>query len=222
MEAPVSHLLNRNDIWLASQQQAGGESRPTGFSSLDQQLALGGWPRYGVVELLADDPALSPLLVPLLAESDADRWLLCVAPPVPLYAPGWQQIGVDLSRLVCVDARDSQEQLWTLEQALSSGRCALVLAWLDNLSVAQVRRLQLAAERGRCLLMLHLPLALAEQPHPVPLRLSWSRQPGGLSVSLLKERGGWPKPAFFLPLCGQGVTLESEPCHAPVLLKGPW
>ncbi len=219
MAASVSHLLNRNDIWLASQNGARERGLPTGFAQLDRQLALGGWPHYGVVELLGEGVGPSPLLQPLLSRADDARWLLCVAPPLMPYGPGLQQLGVDLSRFICVDASDDGERLWALEQALNSGRCALILAWLRCPTVAQVRRLQLAAERGRCLLMLHLPEALAAQAHPVPLRLRWQPVAGGLDVTLLKQRGGWPKPPFRVAFGGD-VPEATSP--APVLVQGPW
>ncbi|MBY6185851.1 translesion DNA synthesis-associated protein ImuA [Marinobacter hydrocarbonoclasticus] len=221
MEAPVSTLLNRNDIWLASQQYAREEGVSTGFARLDKHLALGGWPKAGVVELLGPALGLSPLLQPLLSRADSDRWQLCVAPPLMPYAPGLQAQGVALERFVCVEACCDQERLWVLEQALNSGRCALVLAWLSEPSVAQVRRLQLAAERGQCLLMLHLPEAMAAQPHPVPLRLQWAQVPGGLNLTLLKQRGGWPKPAFFLPFAQEHEASEL-PVADSVLVQGPW
>ncbi|MBY5920067.1 translesion DNA synthesis-associated protein ImuA [Ferrimonas balearica] len=219
MEASVSHLLTRNDIWLASQNALREGGIPTGFARLDQHLAQGGWPQHGVVELLGEAIGLSPLLQPLLSQAEQSRWLLCVAPPLLPYGPGLQQLGVDLSRFVCVETPCEQERLWALEQALNSGRCGLVLAWLSAPTVAQVRRLQLAAERGRCLLMLHLPEVLAEQPHPVPLRLQWAHASGGIRVTLLKQRGGWPRAPFLLPFREEG---PSSALNTPVLVQGPW
>ena len=51
-----------------------------------------------------------------------------------------------------------------------------MLAWLDNLSTTEARRLQLAAEKGESLCMLYLPTRCAQQSHPVTLRLALQRQ----------------------------------------------
>ncbi|MBY5991935.1 translesion DNA synthesis-associated protein ImuA [Ferrimonas balearica] len=215
MEAQVSTLLNRQDIWLARQQPAQQAGMATGFAELDRRLVAGGWPQIGVVELLGPALGISPLVASLLRQASPDRWQLCLAPPVPAYGPGLQALGVDLARFICIDTDCHKERLWALEQALGSGRCALVLAWLEAPTLAQVRRLQLAAERGQCLLVLHLPPTLESEPHPVPLRLKWQLTPEGYWLSILKQRGGWPQPAFFQPRSGS----ESAPS---VLIQGPW
>ena len=105
----------------------------------------------------------------------AESLVMLVAPP---YIPNPQALelqGVEVERLIWIDSSDRKEQLWAIEQALSSGAVPLVLAWLDYLSITESRRLQLAAEKGQALCLLYLPSKLADNSHPVNLRLTLKR-----------------------------------------------
>ena len=67
----IDELLRHPGVWRARDQ--GGSSQPpglpTGFSALDGCLPGGGWPRQGLIELLADSPGIGELslLMPALA-----------------------------------------------------------------------------------------------------------------------------------------------------------
>ncbi|GIU44702.1 hypothetical protein TUM4438_16510 [Shewanella sairae] len=107
---------------------------------------------------------------------ESDALVMLVAPPHIPYPHALEQQGIAVERLVWIDTPDRKEQLWAIEQALSSGSVPLVLAWLDGLSVTESRRLQLAAEKGQALCILYLPSKLADNGHPVSLRLSLKRE----------------------------------------------
>ncbi|SHI19554.1 translesion DNA synthesis-associated protein ImuA [Ferrimonas marina] len=210
MAAPVSQLLARTDIWLGRQWQQDNPGTGSGYAPLDDLLAGKGWPQVGVVELIGDCTGLGDLLLPVLkAQQSSDRWQLCLAPPGQPYAPAWADAGIALERLVWVDAECRKEQLWTLEQALNSGRCSLILAWLEKLSGSEARRLQLAAQKGGCLLFLHLPESVLAEHHAVALRLGVVASQSGCTLRLIKQRGGWPAPDLPLPLPHRPVP------HAP-------
>jgi cell division inhibitor SulA/protein ImuA len=94
--------------------------------------------------------------------------------------------------------------LWALEQALGSGACDVALAWARQPKAREVRRLQLAAERGRTLGVLFRPRRAAREASSAVLRLSLEPITAGVRVTLLKGRGamrgavdllrpgGWP------------------------------
>ncbi|MGQ0657177.1 MAG: hypothetical protein ACT4NU_03640 [Chromatiales bacterium] len=84
------------------------------------------------------------------------------------------------------------DQLWALEQCLCSGACAAVLSWFAQPPVQHLRRLHLAAEHGNSLAWLFYPPDAAAHTTPAALRLGVSPQALGLSVHILKRRGGWP------------------------------
>jgi protein ImuA len=85
--------------------------------------------------------------------------------PILWIAPAWQTARlnpcgvrewIDPARLVFVHPRRAEDILWTMEEVLRSGACALGIAELPALpSLTQVRRMHLAAETGA-----------SEGPHP--------------------------------------------------------
>ncbi len=181
----IALLLQRNDLWQASQRLDSSDAGyRTGFKELDAQLPHHGWPRVGICEVFSQGFAQGELslvfallrqLCPIAqhqvdaAESDL---VLLVNPPLVPYVPTLVQEGVDATKLLCVQTQSRKEQLWSLEQALSSGSCPLVLAWLEHLTTSEVRRLQLASEKGQSLAIIYLPTAQVSEPHPVALKLA--------------------------------------------------
>lgn len=126
-------LATRTDLWRGrglTRMAAAGLG--TGFATLDQALPWGGWPADGLTEILTEHPGSGlGLLLPLLvAASRGARWLLLIDPPWLPYAPALAAHGLDLNRLVLVQA--GADGAWAMEQALRSGCCAAVLAWPDG------------------------------------------------------------------------------------------
>jgi cell division inhibitor SulA/protein ImuA len=80
--------------------------------------------------------------------------------------------------------------LWAFEQSLGSGACDLVMAWIPQPRVREIRRLQLAAERGRALGVLFRPWQAARESSHAVLRMTLGPTAHGLRATLLKSRGG--------------------------------
>lgn len=179
---------------------------PTGFAALDAVLPGGGWPVGALTEVLPAREGIGEvrLLLPALAAlSRRGRWLAWIDPPHIPYAPALCGAGVDLSRMVLVQPRRPEEALWAAEQALASGAPAAVLMWLKGLEDRPLRRLQLAAERGRCWGVLFRPPGAAARPSPAALRLTVTPAEAGVAVQVVKCRGAaGGKPPLTLPLTG--------------------
>jgi hypothetical protein len=138
---------------------------------------------------------LLPALGALAAESFAAerRWLAWIAPPHAPYPPALAQSGIRPDRLLLVSAEKTPDRLWAIEQALRSGSCAAVLAWLDAADDRWLRRLKLAAGTGRTLAVLMRPARRRATASPASLRLALEPTPaGGLDLWLLKSRGRGP------------------------------
>jgi protein ImuA len=185
----LAHLLEHPALWRGSS----AAQRPglsTGFAALDEQLPGKGWPRSGLIEILVarfGSGELS-LLLPALASltrARCARWCVWVAPPLMPFAPALASRGVVLDRVAVVSGA---HPLWAFEQALGSGACDAALAWARRPLPREIRRLQLAAERGRTLGVLFRPRRVARQPSAAVLRLGLEPSGAGVRVSLLKGR----------------------------------
>ena len=186
----LAQILERPDVWrgdtLASAPLPGVS---TGFAELDTELPGGGWPRGGLIELLPARTGVGELALLLPALADELAWLVCVAPPYPLYAPVLEAGGIALARLLVAGAAGG-DAAWACERALAADGVGAVVAWLPEASATALRRLQLAAEASRTLLFAFRPAACAGQSSPAPLRLALEGEGERLIVRLLKRRGG--------------------------------
>lgn len=182
-------LLRRHPALRESPGKA--EVLSTGFAALDSLLPGGGWQLGALTEILAAREGIGELglLMPALARLTGEgRLAVWVSAPYWPYGPALAARGVKLSRTILVGAPTPRETLWATEQALRSGACGAVLAWGTGADGRCLRRLQLAAEEGRCLGVLFPPATTAATPSPAALRLAVEATPGGLAVRILKGR----------------------------------
>lgn len=187
----LAQLLEHPAIWRG-RSVAPQVTIASGFAALDAALPGGGWPRSGLIEILAPHFGVGELrlLVPALAQltqAAPPRWLAWVAPPFEPYAPALVEQGLVLERQLVVR---TETTLWAMEQALGSGACAASLAWVRRATSRSLRRLQLASERGQTLGVLFRALRTAREASPAMLRLAVEPVSGGVRVTLLKSRGG--------------------------------
>jgi len=187
----LESLLQHPAIWRG-RSAAQVSVVPSGFPALDGALPGGGWPRAGLLEILVSHigvgelNALLPALATLTRQASA-RWCAWVAPPFEPFAPALAAHGVRLERLFVVR---TGQPLWAFEQSLISGACESVLAWAPHAPSRDIRRLQLAAEKGRALGVLFRPLAVAKESSNAMLRVIVEPTEQGARITLLKSRGG--------------------------------
>jgi hypothetical protein len=213
----LARLLEHPAIWRGSSaaRRAGWS---TGFAALDEQLPDRGWPRSGLIEILVSRFGSGELhlLMPALAaltRAATARWCVWVAPPLMPFAPALASRGIVLERVAVVsgahpldhptksrssllmsfsaqqDARfRGDPDIWAFEQTLGSGACDAALAWARQPRSRDIRRLQLAAERGRTLGVLFRPRRAAREASAAVLRLGLEVAGDGVRVSLLKGR----------------------------------
>jgi cell division inhibitor SulA len=168
--------------------------------------------RVGVGEMCLLLPALAAL-----TQRPSARWCAWISPPFEPFAPALAAQGVALERVFVARGESSS---WAFEQSLASGACDCVMAWVGKppaaahsvdsrasaarpsvrsrarknriaeLHAREIRRLQLAAERGRTLGVLFRPLRAAREFSNAVLRLLVQPTEQGARVTLLKSRGG--------------------------------
>lgn len=190
----LESVLQYPGIWRGDRRaQTAADAVPTGFTALDELLPGGGWPRGALTELLIRRQGIGELrlLTPALARlSEADGWLAWVAPPYVPYAAALAAAGVDLKRLLVAKPATPEDAWWTAEQALRSGACGALLAWLRAADERRMRRLQLAAETGHAWGVLFRHARAVGERSPAALRLLLEPAAEGLAVHVLKRRGG--------------------------------
>lgn len=184
-------------VWRADALAAAAEpTLSTGLPALDAVLPGGGWPVGALTEVLQARPhqqvwrLLAPGLAGALAAQPGP--VLLVAPPQAVFVPGLAAQGLPAHRWLWVQADTPAARLWAAEQALRCAEVAAVLAWLPQAAPADLRRLQLSAQRHRQLLFVLRPLSAAGQASPARLRLALEEGAGearALRVQVLKRRG---------------------------------
>jgi hypothetical protein len=118
-------------------------------------------------------------------------WIAWVSPPYRPYAPALAAWGIDVARMLVVQA--AAATAWAMDQALRAEACSAVLGWADPRDPQALRRLQLAAEASRSLAVLYRPLQAGLTPSPAVLRLALlGNSSDGLQVRIVKSRGGRP------------------------------
>lgn len=187
----------------------------SGFGALDAALPGGGWPGFGLTELL-----LSPagtlefrLLGPALGRVCAvGREVVLVGPPHLPHLPGLLPHGVTARQLVWVQADTPAERLWATEQLVKAGSCGAVLAWLPQARPAQLRRLQVLASDHEGPVWLCRPAVAARESSAASLRLLVRPGAGwALSVDVIKRKGPPLARTLHLPAVPAGLSAVLPP-----------
>lgn len=189
-------------VWRAGQlAPPPGQVLASGHPALAAHLPGRGWPGRCLIELLAAQPGQgeATLLRPALARLAGCGPIVLVQPPHPPMAQAWQQGWPTAAPFWWVQAAHATDTLWAVHQALRSGACAAILAWLPNAPELALRRLHLAAQDTSTLLVVVRPWHTQPRSSPAPLRLGLQPSPQGLRVHFLKTRGLRPDHPILLP-----------------------
>ena len=220
MNASLDLVLQHPGIWRGDRlAQMGVETLLTGYAELDEQLPGGGWPRGALTEILLEREGIGELrfLLPALARISAkSEWQAWVAPPHVPYAPALSIAGVNLKQLLIAKPQSATDAWWTAEQALRSGACSAVLAWLSMPDERRMRRLQLGAESGGAWGVLFRSASAAQERSTAALRLRLEATSNGLAVHILKRRGGHVSKPVMVNLHQTNVIRRARP-SAPSL-----
>jgi cell division inhibitor SulA/protein ImuA len=204
----LAEILERHPVWRGGGLAQAMAALPSGFAGLDAERPGGGWPRQALTEVLAGDAGIGELqlILPAMAAlTRAGQRTVWIAPPHIPYAPALAAAGVDLVHVLIVRTTERREVLWAAEQALRSGSCHALAAWLPKPRYAELQRLAVAAEASHAAAFLFRPLAAANESSPAPLRLALEPASPELDVRILKRRG---------PLLARPVRLTlNRPFH---------
>jgi hypothetical protein len=190
----IQTLLRDSSCLWRGGETARVDARSTGYAALDARLPGGGWPVGTLIEIAPAYDGLGELrlTLPALKSWCQDgRNVAFVSPPHIPYAPALARCGLTLNSLLWVVTDRDEDGRWAAEQLLREGAAA-VLLWSTVREDRALRRLQLAAEAGKaCAFLYRSPLTFT-QASPAAIRIALSAADGGVSLDLVKVRGGHP------------------------------
>ena len=201
--AALDEILQKHPVWRGQALAAVPTTVSTGYAELDRNLPGGGWPAGALTEVLGLQEGIGELqlVLPALARlSAAGKRVVWLAPPHLPYAPALAAAGVDLAHLAVVHAPGRRDALWAAEQVLRAGPCHALVAWFQRARYEELRRLSVAAEASRALVVLFRPREAARETSPASLRLALEPAGAALGVHILKRRGRPAAAPLHLPV----------------------
>lgn len=191
------------------------EVLPFGVAEIDRKL-LGGGLAFGCVHEvsgasagMADANAAMLFVAAALGRSKGK--ILWCAPERDLFAPSLEQVGLDMTRVIFVEAGDEKKVLARMEEGLRQGGVTAVVGEISKLTMNESRRLQLAAEQSGAMgVVLRRQWKSGEAgaaSEPTVSRTRWS-------VSAEQQRRGEMRWQLELMRCraGQNHVFEVEGC----------
>src|SRR5882672_8566661 len=198
----LEQILQRHPVWRGAALGRISETISTGYAALDRQLPGGGWPAGALTEVLGLQEGIGELelvLPALAALSWAGKRIVWLAPPHLPYAPALAAAGIDLAHLAVVRAPGRRDALWAAEQVLRAGPCHALVGWFRHARYEELRRLAVAAEASRAVVVLFRPREAAQEPSPACLRIALQSGGDELNVHIVKRRGA-PAAPIHLPV----------------------
>ena len=182
-------------LWRGKQLSHHLHTLSTGHADLDVALPGNGWPVGAVTELVNDTAGCGELslLLPVLAQlSQEGHRIIMVDPPWIPCPSALHGRGLALEKLLLIRTQSRSESLWACEQVVRGMPGGALLAWPDELSFGELRRLQLAAKSTQKTIFLYRGQDTASTSSPAALRLQLRPDDGDLQIRVLKCRGQRP------------------------------
>lgn len=218
----LAPLYDRAVLWRGRQSRPAASIQPSGFSALDEVLHGNGWPASGLIELLCTGPCPQALRLMLPALSRLQDGLIVLAnPPARPQANTLRQAGIHAANLLVMRSTDTNTLLRACRESAASSAVSALVLWLPEGadSATNLRRLHLAAQQGRCLLVVIRGAEQAQQASPAPLRLQLtSLPPAQLQIDIIKQPGGWGGQRLALNLLPERI---SQPLAATAQMPAP-
>lgn len=195
MQDIIQHLKSQHLVWQANLTKADSHQflNSSSFPELDALLG-GGFPPHGVIEMESvGSVGELRLLAPYLKSSLTKGVTAFIQPPALMNPLFLHSIGLDINQVWVITPEHQRDALCAAKQCLKSSVCSNVLLWQDELEIHQVKRLQVASEQGSCPLFMLKPIRANRLSLPVSLSLKVQGSEQGVSVEVLKRKGGWSK-----------------------------
>ncbi len=202
--ATLKKLLQQQPLlWQGLNYYSQHKTVPTGFSELDRLLPYYGWPLGATLEILTTQCGAGELrlLMPAMAAlTQQGSYVAWIAPPYTPYAPSLLQHDIDIRYVIVIDTQTTaHDQRWSMEKLLSSEKCGMALMWPSSCTTKDIRRLQLAAEKGNSIGVLYPRIHHAYSPAAMRISVQ-AVSTNQLYLTILKARGVLKKTSITLPI----------------------
>ncbi|MFT5276584.1 MAG: cell division inhibitor SulA [Glaciecola sp.] len=197
MKSLLHDLQKKKLVWTAANLDQHKERVATGYKQLDDALN-GGFPQSGLVHIssVMGCGELRLVIPAIVARQQENRLYAFIAPPHLLNAEFLMAEGIKLENVLFIQAKTTEQVLWSAEQCAKSGACSAVFIWQSKLQQIQAKKLELAALKGECLSFFFADTKQQTDNLPVSLSLSMKRQNNQVEICVNKQKVGWPIPAF--------------------------
>ena len=202
--AALKKLLQQQPLlWQGHNHYSHQNAIATGFYQLDKLLPYRGWPLGATLEILTSQCGAGELrlLMPAMAAlTQQGFYIAWIAPPYIPYAPSLLQHDIDIRYVIVIDAHTTaQNQHWSMEKLLACDKCGMALMWPNSFTTKNIRRLQLAAEKGNSIGVLYPRLHHSYSPASMRVSLQ-AVGVNQLHLTILKARGALEKTSITLPI----------------------
>jgi len=185
-------------VWLGRQAQT-PTGLSTGYPELDAILPQHGWPKDGITEIIsAPGRGEVSLLLPTMQRLQAISTLVWLSPPWVPHGPYLAHNGIELSRLLYVQAQQPEQQ-WAAEETLKESAIGALFYWPNKpLSFTAYRRLQILCAEHHKACFIFMQKAASNTPCSLKVEIQ-NRGMNALRLKILKSRGQWQQPELDLP-----------------------
>lgn len=188
-------LLQRSDVWRghAHHFTTRGAGISTGYGAIDAVLLQSGWPCSQLIELCQPTHQAEWTLLASAILANQNLTVLLNPPDQP-FVQALLQMGVDLDRLIVVEAASRTDFLGCFTEIARAASCGALVSWQpkEPLTYTDLRRCALAVAGGTGLYWVIRPSSAQQQSSPAGLRLFTKIVPSGIEVTVFKQKG-WLK-----------------------------
>lgn len=140
-------------LWQGFKPHSAGKAERVGLGEIEEAFPGGMFPKRAIHEFVtvlpedaaASDGFIAGLLAILMQDGAACVW---VSTSRSLFPASLCAFNVEPERIIFMDVKTEKDVLWITEEALKCEGLAAVVAELNNLSLIESRRLQLAVEES--------------------------------------------------------------------------
>lgn len=190
----LEQLLARGDIWRGTGAFVqSNDGQDTGHALLNNYLVRQGWPNACLIEINQQEIGHGEwlLLAPAL-RNHAQGLQILINPPAIPFAQGLLQAGMDLDRLLIINAPAKNDFLAAFVEIARAKACSHLLAWQPQqaLNYTDIRKCVLASNEGAGVYWLLRNARSRAQASPAHLRLITRIHADYLEVTITKQKGG--------------------------------